>query len=78
MFVDKANYIYIAMPMYNLIEYGDNYLNTSGRLWQVKRDEVPANNVDLSINNPESFKQKAALVGKTEDNNINTSIKTQI
>ena len=55
-FVDKANYIYIAMPMYNLIEYGDNYLNTSRKLWQFKRDEVPANNVDLSISNPESFK----------------------
>ena len=22
------------MPMYNLIEYSDNYLKTSGRLWQ--------------------------------------------
>ena len=24
-FVDEANHIYIAMPMYNLIEYSDNY-----------------------------------------------------
>ena len=28
-----ANHIYIAMPMYNLIEYSDNYSNTSGGLW---------------------------------------------
>ena len=43
-FVDEANHIYIAMPMYNLIEYSDNYSDTSGSLWQFKRDEVPANN----------------------------------
>ena len=29
-FVDEANHIYIAMPMYNLIEYSDNYSGTSG------------------------------------------------
>ena len=50
-FVDEANDIYIAMPMYNLIEYSDNYLVTSGSLWQFKTDEVPANNADLTINN---------------------------
>ena len=30
------------MPMYNLIEYSDNYAKTSGSLWQYFRDE-PAN-----------------------------------
>ena len=39
------------MPMYNLIEYSDNYSDTSGSLWQFKRDEVPAGNVELSIDN---------------------------
>ena len=32
-FVDDADFINIAMPMYNLIEYSDNYSDTSGRLW---------------------------------------------
>ena len=32
--------INIAMPMYNLIEYSDNQSDTSGRLWQFKRDEI--------------------------------------
>ena len=32
MFVDEANHIYIAMPMYNLIEYSDNYSDISGSL----------------------------------------------
>ena len=27
------------MPMYNLIEYSDNYSETSGSLWQYYRDE---------------------------------------
>ena len=76
-FVDEANHIYMAMPMYNLIEYSDNYSDTSGSLWQFKRDEVPANNADLTINNSQSFKYKAALLGKTADavNNTNSSVK---
>ena len=53
--------------MYNLIEYSDNYSDTSGSLWQFKRDEVPNNDADLSIDNSESFKYKAAIVGKTAD-----------
>ena len=53
------------MPMFNLIEYNDNYSDTSRSLWQFKRDEVPNNNVDLTTDN--SFKYKAALVGETED-----------
>ena len=51
--------------MYNLIEYSDNYSDTSGNLWQFKRDEIPANNADLNIGCSQSFKSKAALVGKT-------------
>ena len=76
-FVDRAEHIYIAMPMYNLIEYSDNYSDTSGSLWQFKRDEVPANNADLSIDNSKLFKYKAALVGKTANavNNTNSSVK---
>ena len=35
-FVDKAENINITMPMYNLIEYSDNYSDTSGRLWGLK------------------------------------------
>ena len=63
-FIDEANYIYIAMPMYNLIEYSDNYSDTSGSLWQFRRDKVLDNNANLNVNNSQSFKYKAALVGK--------------
>ena len=67
MFFDEANHIYIAMPMYNLIEYSNNYSEKSGSLWQFKRDDIPANNADLSVDNSQSFKHKAAFVGKTVD-----------
>ena len=75
-FVDEANHIYIAMPMYNLIEYSDNYSDTSGSLWHFKRNEIPANNSDLTFNNSQSFKYKAALEGKTAThNNGKSSVK---
>ena len=76
-FVDKANHLYIAMSMYNLITYSGNYSDTSGSLWQFKRDKVPDNNVDLTIDNSQSFKYKAALLGKTANavNNTNSSVK---
>ena len=37
------------MPMYNLIEYTDNYSKTSGILWQYCRDE-PALDAINAIN----------------------------
>ena len=36
--IDKAKYIDVIMPMYNLIGYSDNYSKTSGRLWKCYRD----------------------------------------
>ena len=41
--IDNAEYIDIVMPMYNLIEYSDNYSKTSGTLWQYCK-EIPAVN----------------------------------
>ena len=72
-FVDEANHIYIPMPMYNLIEYSDNYSDTSGSLWQFKRDEGLANNADLSIDNSQSFKYKSTLLEKTTNSDNGNS-----
>ena len=65
------------MPIYNLIEYSDNYSDTSGIVWQFKREDVPDNNADLNINNSQSFKYKAALTGKktANDNDGKGSVK---
>ena len=39
--VDNAKDIDIVMPMYNLIEYSDNYTKTTRSLWQYCKD-IPA------------------------------------
>ena len=50
----------IEMPMYNLIEYSDNYQDSSATLYQYKRNELPEDNAvaDLTANNSDSFKYK--------------------
>ena len=65
-FIDEAEHINIAMPMYNLIVYTDNYSDTSGSLWGFKRDEIEGN-VDLTVdnhipNNSTSFKYKSSII----------------
>ena len=61
--IDNAQDIDIVMPMYNLIEYSDNYSKTSGSLWQYYKDD-PNDNVE----NSESFKYKIKITGKTPNN----------
>ena len=48
------------MPMYNLIEYSDNYAKTTGSLWQYFRNEP-----DDDLRNSKSFKSKIKITGKT-------------
>ena len=74
-FVDYVDFINITMPMYNLIEYSDNYSDTSGSLWDFKRDEI-VNNADVTNdNNAPSFKYKANLIGNTENNGTKNRVK---
>ena len=59
------------MPIYNLIEYSDNYADSSGDLYQFKRDESLKNDAEnpsnVALNNSTSFKFKASLLGKSTD-----------
>ena len=41
--IDNAKYVDVVTPMYNLIEYSDNYLKTSVRLWQYYRYDTNDN-----------------------------------
>ena len=53
------------MPMYNLIEYSDNYSDTSGSLWQFKRGEQNMNNGNhnnISTADSVSFKYKSTIL----------------
>ena len=71
--IDNAKDIDIVMPMYNLIEYSDNYAKTTGSLWQYCKD-IPARNNDdeivaFAVNNvTDSFNFKAKITAQTEDN----------
>ena len=60
--IDNAQDIDIVMPMYNLIEYSDNYSKTSESLWQYYKDEP-----NDKIANSESFKSKRKITGNTPD-----------
>ena len=59
------------MPMYNLIEYIENYSDTSGRLWNFKRDEIINNTNRTNDDNAFLFKYKANLVGDTDVDGAN-------
>ena len=48
--VETAEKWDIIMTMYNLIEYSDNYEDSSGSLYQFKRDESPMNNAGNPLN----------------------------
>ena len=60
----------IVMPMYNVIEYSDNYARTTGSLWQYCKD-IPARNAKDNItefadgNTTDSFKFKVNITGQT-------------
>ena len=50
--------------MYNLIEYSYNYSDTSGSLWQFKRDEQNMNNgnpANVTADESTSFKYKSSF-----------------
>ena len=57
------------MPIYNLIEYGDNYSKTSRSLWQCYRDQAALNNVVIANfpDNNASLKFKQKITGETGD-----------
>ena len=63
--VDTAENLDIVMPMYNLIEYSDNYQDSPATVYQYKRDEPPEANTinDLTTDTSSSFKYKVELLG---------------
>ena len=78
LFFDESDFINITMPMYKLIEYSDNYSDTSGSLWQFKRDEITNNGDVTNDKNVPSFKYKANLIGNTENNGTKNGVKIAV
>ena len=68
--VEDSDNLDIIMNMYNLIEYSDNYSDSTASLYQFKRQEQNYNddgNIDnITINDSTSFKYKSGLLGTTE------------
>ena len=69
--IDNAEYIDIVMPMYNLIEYSDNYLETSGSLWQYCKEIQAVNNAGNIVgfngaNATDSFNFKTKIAGQSD------------
>ena len=78
----QAENLDIVMPMYNLIEYSDDYQDSSATLYQYKRDELPEANAiaNLTVDNSNSFKYKVSLLGNpvVADNIAKRSVKVVV
>ena len=76
--IDNAEYIDTVMPIYNLIEYSDNYSKTSGSLWQYCKEILAVDDEGDIVNfnganATDSFSFTAKITGQTaaDDNNGN-------
>ena len=69
--IETSDNLDIIMPIYNLIEYSDNYADFSLSLYQFNRDESPMKNagnpLNVALDNSTSFKYKAKLLEKATD-----------
>ena len=78
-FAENEEDLNIVMPMYNLLEYSNDYWITSGSLWNYYRDEVNDSANENSTYNNKKYKNKAAtsrsskyktkIMGSTPNNN---------
>ena len=79
--VDNAQYIDVVMPIYDLIEYNDNYSKTSAVLWQYCRNEPVVDDngaiIDFNEDNADTnlFRKKEKIASQTRNNGTkNTEI----
>ena len=61
------------MPLYNLIDYSDNYSKTSGNLWQYYRDDP--NDI---LTNSKLFNFKIKITGKTPADGNTVDVKIAV
>ena len=71
----------LVMNLYNLIEYSDNYEQSSGSLWQYKRLQniKAAGNIDnVNTNDSSSFKYKSGLLEGLTTRDVAANVNTDI
>ena len=71
------------MPIYNLIEYSDNYSDTSRSLWWFKRDKQNMNNgnpANVTTADSTSFKYKSSFFKPltAADNGVFENVKVAV
>ena len=75
--IEDAEDLAIAMPLYNLLEYGKNYRKTIGSLYNYYRDELSDDADDNNFNNikvvtSNAIKYKNKITGNTY--NVNATV----
>ena len=76
--VETAENLDIIMPMYNLLEYSDNYADSSESLWQLKMDKLLHMVViipNVSVTNSSSIKYKSSLLKESTTDGANRKFK---
>ena len=80
--IETAEHLNLAINLYNLIEYSDNYEQSSGFLWKYKSDEQPLNNagdiIDVTVDNSSSFKYKSNLLKGLTTRNVAANLNPNI
>ena len=81
--VDNAKYIDIVIPVYNLIEYSNNYSKTYGSLWRYCKDIPGLNNnggivVFNGANATNLFNFKAKITGQTDDDGETDNVEIMV
>ena len=61
--IDNEEDLDMVMPMYNLLEYSQNFPMTSGSSWNYYRDKI--DNANDNASQDKSFKYKTKIVWKT-------------
>ena len=76
-FIDNAEDLDVAMPMYNLLEYGKSYSKATGSFWNCYRDEPNSganNNINYSIKDSKCFDFKTSITGKLKGKNTEKEV----
>ena len=68
--IDTAENVDIIMPMYNLMEYTDNYSKVYGSLKEMKKNIHNGNPDNVTAADSTSFKYKSSILGNLTSDEV--------